>query len=67
LAWALAKREIVLWFVECCGALVQSATSRRKSLAVRRLRRGRLLLLDALEMEWRTVRFKKDAGCAVCR
>ena len=27
---------------------------------------GRLLLLDALEMEWRTVRFKKDAGCAVC-
>ncbi len=28
---------------------------------------GRLLLLDALEMEWRTVRFKKDAGCAVCR
>jgi molybdopterin-synthase adenylyltransferase len=27
---------------------------------------GRLLLLDVLEMEWRTVRFKKDAGCAVC-
>jgi len=27
---------------------------------------GRLLLLDALEMEWRSVRFKKDAGCAVC-
>ena len=27
---------------------------------------GRLLLLDALSMEWRTVRFKKDAGCAVC-
>ena len=27
---------------------------------------GRLLLLDALEMEWRTVRFRKDAGCAVC-
>ena len=27
---------------------------------------GRLLLLDALEMDWRTVRFKKDAGCAVC-
>ena len=27
---------------------------------------GRLLLLDALEMEWRTVRFKKDSGCAVC-
>ena len=27
---------------------------------------GRLLLLDALSMEWRTIRFKKDAGCAVC-
>ena len=27
---------------------------------------GRLLLLDALEMEWRSVKFKKDAGCAVC-
>ncbi len=27
---------------------------------------GRLLLLDALEMTWRTVRFRKDPGCAVC-
>jgi len=27
---------------------------------------GRLLLLDVLDMEWRTVRFKKDAGCMVC-
>ena len=27
---------------------------------------GRLLLLDALEMEWRSVKFRKDAGCAVC-
>lgn len=27
---------------------------------------GRLLLLDTLDMEWRSVRFKKDAGCAVC-
>jgi molybdopterin-synthase adenylyltransferase len=27
---------------------------------------GRLLLLDSLEMEWRTVKFKKDAGCTVC-
>ena len=27
---------------------------------------GRLLLLDALDMEWRSVRFKKDAACAVC-
>lgn len=27
---------------------------------------GRLLMLDALEMAWRTVKFKKDAGCSVC-
>ncbi|WP_153145011.1 molybdopterin-synthase adenylyltransferase MoeB [Dechloromonas sp. H13] len=27
---------------------------------------GRLLLLDALEMEWRTVKFRRDAGCTVC-
>ncbi|MFN0038608.1 MAG: HesA/MoeB/ThiF family protein [Burkholderiales bacterium] len=27
---------------------------------------GRLLLLDALEMEWRSVRLKRDPECAVC-
>ena len=27
---------------------------------------GRLLLLDALDMEWRSVSFKKDTACAVC-
>ena len=27
---------------------------------------GRLLLLDALTMEWRSVRFDKDPTCAVC-
>ncbi len=27
---------------------------------------GRLLLLDALTMEWRSVRLKKDPQCAVC-
>ena len=27
---------------------------------------GRLLLLDALTMEWRTVRLKRDPACAVC-
>ena len=27
---------------------------------------GRLLLLDALAMEWRTVRLTRDAACAVC-
>jgi adenylyltransferase/sulfurtransferase len=28
---------------------------------------GRLLLLDGLSMEWRSVRFGKDPACAVCR
>ena len=28
---------------------------------------GRLLLLDALAMEWRTVRLKRDPACTVCR
>ena len=27
---------------------------------------GRLLILDALEMEWRTLRLKKDPDCPVC-
>ena len=28
---------------------------------------GRLLLLDALTMEWRTVRLSRDPACVVCR
>ncbi|OIP08783.1 MAG: molybdopterin biosynthesis protein MoeB, partial [Betaproteobacteria bacterium CG2_30_68_42] len=27
---------------------------------------GRLILLDALSMEWRSIRLAKDPGCAVC-
>ncbi len=27
---------------------------------------GRLLLLDALQMEWRSLKLKKDPGCPVC-
>lgn len=27
---------------------------------------GRLLLLDALRMEWRSIRLKRDPGCGVC-
>ncbi|MEW8627784.1 MAG: molybdopterin-synthase adenylyltransferase MoeB [Candidatus Thiodiazotropha sp.] len=27
---------------------------------------GRLLLLDALQMEWRTLKLKQDPGCPVC-
>lgn len=28
--------------------------------------KGRLLLLDGLSMEWRSINVKKDAGCAIC-
>ena len=28
--------------------------------------KGRLLLLDGLSMEWRSINIKRDAGCAVC-
>jgi adenylyltransferase/sulfurtransferase len=28
---------------------------------------GRLLLLDALRMEWRSIRLKRDPECRVCR
>jgi adenylyltransferase/sulfurtransferase len=27
---------------------------------------GRLLLLDALQMEWRSIKLKQDPGCPVC-
>lgn len=27
---------------------------------------GRLLLVDALTMQWRTIKFRRDAGCCVC-
>lgn len=27
---------------------------------------GRLLLLDALDMQWRSIKLKRDPGCAVC-
>jgi adenylyltransferase/sulfurtransferase len=27
---------------------------------------GRLLLLDGLQMEWRSIRLKKDPACPVC-
>jgi adenylyltransferase/sulfurtransferase len=27
---------------------------------------GRLMILDALAMEWRVIRLRKDPGCKVC-
>jgi molybdopterin-synthase adenylyltransferase len=28
---------------------------------------GRLLLLDALNMEWRTIKLARDPNCAICK
>jgi len=45
---------------------MQAAEALKLAAGIGEVLTGRLLLLDALTMEWRTVRFRKDAGCAVC-
>jgi adenylyltransferase/sulfurtransferase len=47
------------------GAM-QAAEALKLAMGVGRDLTGRLLLLDALTMEWRSVRLKKDPRCAVC-
>jgi molybdopterin-synthase adenylyltransferase len=48
------------------GAM-QAAEALKLLMGVGRDLTGRLLLLDALSMEWRNVRLKKDPDCGVCR
>lgn len=45
---------------------IQAAEALKLLMDVGRNLTGRLLLLDALAMEWRTVRLSKDLDCAVC-
>ena len=45
---------------------MQAAETLKLILGIGQPLTGRLLLLDALRMEWRNVRFGKDPGCAVC-
>jgi adenylyltransferase/sulfurtransferase len=45
---------------------MQAAEALKLATGIGETLTGRLLLLDAMEMEWRTVKFKKDPGCAVC-
>jgi len=45
---------------------VQAAEALKLVAGIGEALTGRLLLLDALEMEWRTVKFRKDSTCAVC-
>ena len=45
---------------------MQAAEALKLLMEVGRDLSGRLLLLDALAMEWRSVRLKKDPACSVC-
>lgn len=44
----------------------QAAEAIKVLLNMGKTMEGRLLLLDALSAEWRTIRLKKDPSCAVC-
>lgn len=44
----------------------QAAEAIKVLLNMGQTMKGRLLLLDALSAEWRTIRLKKDPSCAVC-
>jgi molybdopterin-synthase adenylyltransferase len=45
---------------------MQAAEALKLAAGIGETLTGRLLLLDSLSMEWRSVRFKKDGACAVC-
>lgn len=44
----------------------QAAEAIKLLLNIGETMQGRLLLLDALSAEWRTIRLRKDAACTVC-
>lgn len=45
---------------------MQAAEALKLAAGIGEALTGRLMLLDALSMEWRTIKFRKDPGCAVC-
>ena len=45
---------------------VQAAEALKVLTGIGDTLKGRLVLLDALSMEWRSITVKKDPGCAVC-
>jgi adenylyltransferase/sulfurtransferase len=45
---------------------MQAAESLKLIMGVGQTLDGRLLLLDALKMEWRSIRLRKDPACRVC-
>lgn len=44
----------------------QAAEALKLLMGIGNSLQGRLLLLDALSMEWRTIKLRKDAECVVC-
>ncbi|NOT15001.1 MAG: molybdopterin-synthase adenylyltransferase MoeB [Methylotenera sp.] len=44
----------------------QAAEALKLLMGIGESLQGRLLLLDALSMEWRTIKLKRDVACAVC-
>ncbi|OIQ92403.1 molybdopterin-synthase adenylyltransferase [mine drainage metagenome] len=44
----------------------QAAEALKLLMGIGESLQGRLLLLDALSMEWRTIKLKKDSACSVC-
>ena len=44
----------------------QAAEAMKLMMGIGESLQGRLLLLDAQSMEWRTIKLKKDAHCSVC-
>ncbi|MFM8758702.1 MAG: HesA/MoeB/ThiF family protein, partial [Methylophilaceae bacterium] len=44
----------------------QAAEAIKVLLGIGETLAGRLMLLDALNMEWRSIKFSKDYGCKVC-
>ncbi|MFZ9643258.1 MAG: HesA/MoeB/ThiF family protein, partial [Candidatus Methylopumilus sp.] len=44
----------------------QAAEAMKLLMGIGQSLEGRLLLLDALNMEWRTIKLGKDHQCAVC-
>jgi molybdopterin/thiamine biosynthesis adenylyltransferase len=44
----------------------QAAEALKLLMVIGESLQGRLLLLDALAMEWRTIKLGKDPACSVC-
>ena len=60
-----AENGVLAPVVGIIGA-VQATETIKALLGIGQTLGGRLLLLDALNMEWRTLKLRKDPGCTAC-